>query len=163
MADEDAIIHARPDIGDDDLDEIELLVTIEDHPSESDAADAARRLLERGIGATVAPTGGDGGAAFAVQVLSHDAARATELLDHAASEADDPRDDIRDGADGGDPADAPLGTDSLSIRRRSAAADEPMKIEKAPAPWKQFALIWLAAMILLPLAAFAFTYFAMSR
>jgi hypothetical protein len=163
MADEDAIIHARPDIGDDDLDEIELLVTIEDFPCESDAADAVRRLLEQGIGATVARTGGDVDTTFAVRVLGHDSGRAAELLDHEASESEDHRDRDRDGGDSTGAVERPLGTDSMSIRRRGAARDEPMKIEKAPTPWKQFALIWIAAMILLPLAAFAFTYFVMSR
>ena len=53
-----------------------------------------------------------------------------------------------------------------AIRASTPAADldaEPPVAEKEPTPWKRLLLLWAAAMILIPLAAFALTYLALSR
>jgi hypothetical protein len=137
---------------------------------EVEAQEAARRLIEHGIGALVessdvavgadgaaaaVPDGaasgdpwGDGGAdagdpgepppevvrGFAVLVLDHDARRASTILGLA------------------EPEDRP-----------EANPVEPMKPVRAKTPWGRVLLIWLAAMIIIPLVAFWLTYEISSR
>lgn len=63
--------------------------------------------------------------------------------------------------------DAPVPPEVVAaIRASTPAADldaEPPVVEKEPTPWKRLLLLWAAAMILIPLAAFALTYLALSR
>jgi hypothetical protein len=130
---------------------------VETYASESEANVDARALVERGIGATVAPIpadelaagdvgdgrdGGDGGdletavatRTFRIEVLPHDLARAQEALELVEPE-----------------------------ERPEANPEETMVLEKGPVPWKRVLLIWLAAMIVLPLVAFLLTFAVVSR
>jgi hypothetical protein len=104
------------------------------------ARTAARRLVEHGLGATVAEASPPDG--YEVRVLPEEAARATELLD-APDELDEP--DDADGDEG---------------ERAPAASREPATAEvgKVPVPWRRLLLTWVAAMILIPLAAGVIAY-----
>ena len=118
----------------------EPMVAVRDYPSEPDARHVASLLVENGVGATIEPIPAaelpdDGpSAGYRVLVLPHQLVRAEE---------------------------------TLGLREPSVHAladpDEPMKLEKQKAPWKLFAVIWVIAMVTVPLAAFALTYFVMSR
>lgn len=63
--------------------------------------------------------------------------------------------------------DAPVPPEVVAaIRASTPAADldaQPPVVEKEPTPWKRLLLLWAAAMILIPLAAFALTYLVLSR
>jgi hypothetical protein len=106
------------------------LVAVRWSSSLDDARATGQRLIEHGLGATVAPAppvppaGGEAGAeeiaGFEVRVLPEEAARAADVLDGGSGALAGPR---------GEPA------------------------AKAPVPWRKLVAIWLAAMILLPLAA----------
>ncbi|MFN8040023.1 MAG: hypothetical protein U0Q07_12505 [Acidimicrobiales bacterium] len=184
-----------------------------------EARATATRLVERGIGATVAklpaPPGDAAGdeRPYAVQVLADQEARARELLDESP---DDARPDAspsgaavpsastspptsppdRTEADAGlaPGADAPGAASGLAAGPAAGPAgavpplgdaaersgrwgdgaggigvagalddDEPLEVEKGPIPWKKVLLIWAAALILIPLAAFWLTYLILSR
>ena len=145
---------------DEDLEEeAPPLVGVEDYDDEAAATEAARELVLHGIGATVQrmiaeePVAADGdptveGAEAAparpvraageifyrLLVLDHEERRALELLGVV------------------DPAPRP-----------EANPVERMKPVKAPFPWKKVLPIYFAALILVPLAAFYFTYWITSR
>jgi hypothetical protein len=106
-----------------------------------DAHATARRLVEHGFGATVASAPG-GGAGYEVRVLPEEAVRAAEVLD-APPEPDG-------GVGPGPAADEPL-------------APVPVLTSREPVPWRTVLPIWLAAMILLPLAAAVGTYLIILR
>lgn len=104
---------------------------------------------------------------WTVQVLRSDLDRAQEIFDHVSSGAagggGGPID--RGTADGDDAGAAPTGAAVRAGRdaRRGAAAtepddDRPPKLEKVPIPWLRVALIFLVALIVLPAAAFYFTF-----
>jgi hypothetical protein len=102
------------------------------------ARTAARRLVEHGLGATVAEASPPDG--YEVRVLPEEAARATELLDA-------PDDAGEDDGDGG-PA----------VHREAAREPATAEIGKVPVPWRRLLLIWVAAMVLIPVAAGLLAY-----
>jgi len=116
------------------------MVPVRDYATEADARHVASLLVENGVGATIEPVRSDevdsdlGAGGFRVMVLSHQHVRAEETLGLREPSHVEPED-----------------------------PDEPMKLDKGKAPWKTFALIWVAAMITVPTAAFLLTYYFMSR
>ena len=125
----------------DDDDDIAPLVfaTADEFATEAEANEAGGELVGSGIGAIVEPIPAaevpeDGPrASYRVMVLDYEVHRARVVL----------------GLE--EPDDRPLGD-----------TDEPMKVVKRKADWKYFAAIWIAAMIVIPLAAFALTYWITS-
>jgi hypothetical protein len=107
-----------------------------------DAHATARRLVERGFGATVAAAPG-GGAGYEVRVLPEEATRATEVLDR-------PDDD------------EPEGTAATGVSDEPPAS-VPVLTSREPVPWRTVLPIWLAAMILLPLVAALGTYLLLTH
>jgi hypothetical protein len=118
----------------------EPMVAVRDYPTDADARHVAALLVENGVGAIIEPVPADelpeGGpsAGYRVLVLAHEIVRAEEALG------------LRE-----------------PTNRELADPEEPMKLPAHKAPWKVFAVIWLVAMITVPLAAFLLTYFFMSR
>ncbi len=118
----------------------EPMVAVRDYPTEADARHVAGLIVEHGVGATIEPVPAaelpDEGpsAAFRVLVLEHELVRAEEAIG------------IRE-----------------PQNRELADPDEAMTLDKEKAPWKLFAIIWVVAMVTVPLAAFFLTYFFMSR
>ncbi|MEZ5141775.1 MAG: hypothetical protein R2726_04545 [Acidimicrobiales bacterium] len=99
---------------------------------------------------------GDDPLPFAVRVLAGDERRAGEIL---AAEAADGRAEP-EGAGSGTVAAA--GT--IDDHDHRLLDDHDVEaIEKPPTPWKKILLIWAAAMIIIPLAAFVLTYLILSR
>lgn len=120
------------------------LAAVNEYATEAEARDAAATLVESGVGATVEPVpseqpgggSGDGpSGAYRVMVLDHEVVRASRLLDLEV--ADDEEEVL--------------------------VQDLDTPLEKPKAPWKQILLIWLAAMIILPILAFTFTYWVVSN
>lgn len=114
----------------------ETMVSVAEHATEADARHVAALLVENGVGATIEPvtlSGGDDApptSAYRVMVLSGQQVRAEETLG------------LRDPGE-----------------RAPSDDDEPMKIDKKKAPWKLFAVIWLVAVITVPIAAFFLSYY----
>ena len=114
------------------------MVELSRHPSAADAQGRAVTLLEAGIGAEVVAILPEAGAGegWAVQVVRVDLARAAELT---GQEGDAVPATTVDAAD-------PNAASSLD-------ADA-----KEPVPWKRIVLLFVIAMIVLPLLAFFITY-----
>lgn len=118
----------------------EPMVSVGDYATEADARHVAALLLEHGVGGFVEPVSagelpeGSPSAGYRVVVLSHQLVRAEEALGRR------------------EPANRDL-----------VDPEEPMRLEKKKAPWKLFAVIWVVVMVTVPIAAFALTYFLMSR
>lgn len=118
----------------------EPMVAVRDYPTEVDARHVASLLVENGVGATIEPVPADelpeGGpsSGYRVLVLSHQLIRAEEAIGLREPEV------------------RPVGD-----------PDAPMKVDKKKAPWKLFAVIWVVAMITIPLAAFYLTYWFTSQ
>jgi hypothetical protein len=107
-------------------------------PTEAEASEVARFLVENGVGATVSAdnrvqeTDPDG--LWGVHVLFEDRRRAAEMLGLVA-------------------VDEPV----------VHSPEETIKVEKGPIPWKVVLPIFALALIVVPLAAGFLTYFVMSR
>jgi hypothetical protein len=118
--------------------ETEALVTVVSRPSERSANEAARLLVEHGMGAVVErlepeETGDEGAVrttGFAVRVLPHQVDRSCDLL-------------------------------GVAVPAEVVAAAEEAK-EPAP-PWRRIVLIWAIAMITIPVVAGFGAYFLLSR
>lgn len=95
----------------------ETLQAVTTYAAEDEARDAALRLVERGVGATVASSGPG---AWELQVLPEEVQRACELLEVEQPEA-------------------------------------PLAPRRSGPPWKTLVLIWLLALLTLPLLAFWIT------
>lgn len=95
----------------------EALQAVTTYAAEDEARDAALRLVERGIGATVV---GSGPGVWELQVLPGDAQRACELLEVEQPEA-------------------------------------PLAPPRSAPPWRMLVVIWLLALLTLPLLAFWIT------
>jgi hypothetical protein len=107
-------------------------------PTEVEATEVARHLVEAGIGATVAGdverAGIDPNGIYGVHVLYEDRRRAAEHL--GIVERED---------------------------RPEASPEQPIVVDRGPIPWKSVLPIFGLAMVLVPLAAGLLTYFVMSR
>ena len=107
-------------------------------PSEAEASEVARFLLEGGIGSTVWPDPGraasDPEGVYGVHVLPVDRRRAAEMLGLVEIE-----------------------------ERPEASPVEPIVVDRGPIPWKVVLPIFALALVVLPLFAGFLTYFIMSR
>lgn len=125
---------------DDDEDIAPLVFEMADeYETEAEANAAGAELVSNGIGATVEPIPAaelpeDGPrSGYRVMVLDHQLKRAREVLGLEAA-----------------------------VDRDLANPEDVMKPVKGKADWKLFAMIWLAAMIILPALAFFVTYWITS-
>jgi hypothetical protein len=113
-------------------------VRIAGFPTEDEAAQVVRFLLEAGIGATVAPddtrSQSDPEGVWGVHVLPVDRRRAAERLGLVDVE-----------------------------ERPGHSPEEPIQVERGGIPWKVVLPIFVVALIVVPLAAGFLTYFVMSR
>ena len=137
------------------------------YPTEAEAVEAARSLVERGDGATVEriPEQVTDSHASGPDDQPPPPARPTSAVDDAAPEVPWPLQDLDEVPGAGDWAVCAVYVDA----RRAAVLlgfDEPDQIDdpeaeldKAPIPWKSILIIWAIAMVVLPLAAFAASYY----
>lgn len=125
-----------------------------------DSAGASSWPVDRPAEVPVAAAGevvGDDPRPFAVRVLAGDERRAGEIL--AAEAADGPG-----GAGGGTGSGTVAAAGTIDDHDHRLLDDHDVEaIEKPPTPWKKILLIWAAAMIIIPLAAFVLTYLILSR
>ena len=124
------------DFDDDDEGGGNQLVTVLARPSERSAEDAARSLVEHGLGAVVevnaAPSDeGPRVGGFAVRVMPHEVERACEVL-------------------------------GVEVPSDVAAALHADDKEPTP-PWKRILLLWVIAMLTIPLFAGLAAYWLFSR
>ena len=154
------------------------LVDVADYATEDKAADAARQLLERGIGPDVVFEAHDGGinpmtateGRYVLRVLATDEARAREVLDLPPAEAD--------AASKGPVAEVagwrPPPDDSVSAAKTDGRSGGPVTKDepevhsllggRIEATTRQIVLalaVYLTALILIPLAAFCGTRWAL--
>ncbi len=125
---------------DDEEEEEGVFTVANEYVSEAEANDGARSLVEHGIGAEVSPIPADElpedgpSAGYQVRVLAHEQIRAQEVLGLI------------------EPEDRP-----------EANPVEFVPPPKRPLAWKQILVIWLIAMIVLPVVAFLLTYEIVQR
>jgi hypothetical protein len=143
---------AIPDRGADDL--VDGLVPVARLADGDEAREVARRLVERGIGASVrsagppAPGTGHGPGDVEVRVLPEERARALAVL--GGEEHEQPRDAV-----------APAGN---STGGTTLTGDGPAaRAERLPVPWKSVIAIWVAALVIIPVVAGLAAYFVLSR
>ena len=123
----------------DDDDEV-VLVPVHEFHTEEGARTVGAELVAHGIGAEVQPVPAaelpeDGPqAGYRVLVLEHELVRAQEVLGLV------------------EPEDRP-----------AANPEEPMTPVRPKTNWRVVAMVWLAALIILPVVAFFLTYLAVSR
>ncbi len=137
------------------------------YPTEAEAVDAARSLVERGVGATVEriPEQSPGSDAAELDEQTPPPADPASAGDDASPEVPWPLQDLDEVPGNGEWAVCAVYVDA----RRAAVLlgfDEPDQIddpeaelEKAPIPWKPILIVWAIAMVVLPLAAFAASYY----
>jgi hypothetical protein len=143
---------AIPDRGADDL--VDGLVPVARLADGDEAREVARRLVERGIGASVRPAGpsapgtGHGPGDVEVRVLPEERGRALAIL----------------GGDADEPGSLPTpGGTQAGTAAIGSAADGPVRPERLPVPWKSVLAIWLAALVIIPLVAGLAVYFVLSH
>jgi len=122
---------------DTDVDGTGPMAVVESYATEEEAVEQARLLVEHGIGASVAE------ARAGKEPASPNAAFRLEVL----------------------PIDVPRAERVLGFVEPDPDYDpaDPPRLEKGPTPWKALLLIWLAAMIVVPVLAFLFTWQLSSR
>jgi hypothetical protein len=131
---------------------VDGLVPVTRVADEDEAREVARRLVERGIGASLRPAGpaapGTGHSAgdVEVRVLPEERGRALAILGGDAGEHDSsrPAGDADDGA-------------------TTSGAAGPVRPERLPVPWRSVIAIWIAALVIIPVVAGLAAYFVLSR
>jgi hypothetical protein len=147
VADDEDVLRNPLSVEDDEYDIVHeaALVGVLTVPSLEAARATARQLVEHGLGATVAELGEPAG--YEVRVLPEEATRAHVLLDISEPPGAGPAGDAGAGEAGEAGEARPAATAGVG------AGASPAVPGKEPVPWKKLALIWVAAMILLPLVA----------
>jgi len=136
--DDEAYEYEYDDEEDDtDADGTGPMAVVESYATEEEAVEQARLLVEHGIGASVAE------ARAGKEPASPNAAFRLEVL----------------------PIDVPRAERVLGFVEPDPDYDpaDPPRLEKGPTPWKALLLIWLAAMIVVPVLAFLLTWQLSSR
>ncbi len=148
---------------------------VQTYVTEREALVDARVLVERGIGANVSAVPTDQLAELAASTGSTAADGGEPALGKGAAPGSGDEPGSAPPAALADrtfrievlPQDLRRAQEALELvdpeARPEANPDEPMELEKAPVPWKRVLLIWLLALIILPLVAFLLTYTVMTR